>query len=99
MTFRVTGWPQFNSIQYSGGFRGGSGVSMEPPFGLELVLRSTDDRLNGTPSLPEELRNQLLWHTLAKVLIENAWIDRLDTKFLSKTLENGRGFNQKWAWL
>ena len=49
---------------------------MEPPFGLELVLRSTDDRLNGTPSLPEELRNQLLWHTLAKVLIENGWIDR-----------------------
>ena len=33
----------------SGGFRGGSWGSMEPPFGLDLVLRSTDDRLNGTP--------------------------------------------------
>ena len=30
----------------SGGFRGGS---MEPPFGLDLVQRSTGDRLTGTP--------------------------------------------------
>ena len=33
----------------SGRFRGGSWGSMEPPFGLDLVIRSTDDRLNGTP--------------------------------------------------
>ena len=33
----------------SGGFRGGSWGSMKPPFGLAIVLRSTDDRLNGTP--------------------------------------------------
>ena len=33
----------------SGGFRGVSEVSTEPPFGLHLVVRSTDDRLNGTP--------------------------------------------------
>ena len=25
------------------------GVPWNPPFGLDLVLRSTDDRLNGTP--------------------------------------------------
>ena len=28
---------------------GGSWGSMEPPFGLDLLLRGTDDRLNGTP--------------------------------------------------
>ena len=33
----------------SGGFRGVSEVSTEPPFGLHLVLRSTDDRLTRTP--------------------------------------------------
>ena len=33
----------------SGGFSGGSRVSMELPFGLDLALRNTDDRLNGTP--------------------------------------------------
>ena len=33
----------------SGGFRGVSEVSTEPPFGLHLVVRSTDDRLTGTP--------------------------------------------------
>ena len=36
----------------SGGFRGGSRVSTEPPFWLDLVLRSTDDRANGIP-LPD----------------------------------------------
>ena len=41
---------------------GGSRVSTEPPFGLDLVLRSTDDRL---PSLAIELRKLLLWLTLA----------------------------------
>ena len=35
--------------QCSGGFRGVSEVSTEPPFGLHLVVRSTDDRLTGTP--------------------------------------------------
>ena len=35
--------------QLSGGFRGGSWGSMEPPFGLDLVQRSTGDRLTGTP--------------------------------------------------
>ena len=34
---------------FSGGFRGGSWGSMEPPFGLDLVQRSTGDRLTGTP--------------------------------------------------
>ena len=28
---------------------GGKGGANEPPFGLHLTLRSTDDRLNGTP--------------------------------------------------
>ena len=29
--------------------QGGKGDANEPPFGLHLTLRSTDDRLNGTP--------------------------------------------------
>ena len=28
---------------------GGSRGVQEPPFGMHLALRSTDDRLNGTP--------------------------------------------------
>ena len=39
----------FERLHNSGGFRGGSWGSMEPPFGLDVVLRSTDDRLNGSP--------------------------------------------------
>ena len=33
----------------SGGSRGGKGGASVPPFGLHLTLRSTDDKLNGTP--------------------------------------------------
>ena len=33
----------------SGGFKGGKGGANEPHFGLNLVQRSTGDRLNGTP--------------------------------------------------
>ena len=33
----------------SGGFRGDYWGSMEPPYGLDLVQRSTGDRLTGTP--------------------------------------------------
>jgi hypothetical protein len=43
---------------------GGRGGANEPPFGLHLTLRSTDDRLNGTPFLAIELRKLLLWLTL-----------------------------------
>ena len=69
--------------QCSGGFSGGSWGSMEPPFGLDLVLRSTDDRLNGTPpsSLAKESRKPLqsrahLSIVLAEISIENGSIDR-----------------------
>ena len=34
------------TIIISGGFEGGKGGANEPPFGLDLVLRSTGDRLN-----------------------------------------------------
>ena len=44
----------------SGGFRGGSWGSMESPFGLAIVLRSTDDRLNVSPCLAKELKKKLL---------------------------------------
>ena len=32
---------------------------MEPPFGLDLVQRSTGDRLNGIPRLGKELRKSV----------------------------------------
>ena len=32
---------------YSGGSRGGSQGATDPPFGLDQVLTSTDDRLSG----------------------------------------------------
>ena len=39
----------FSMLMISGGFKGGKGGANEPPFGLDLVQRSTGDRLNGTP--------------------------------------------------
>ena len=53
------------------------------PFGLAIVLRATDDRLNGIPPPPvpprliKEVRKLLLWLTLA-CLSEN-----LDQKLIS----------------
>ena len=38
----------WNSLLSSGGFKGGKWGANEPPFGLDLVQRSTGDRLNGT---------------------------------------------------
>ena len=37
------------SAENSGGSRGGKGGASVPPFGLHLTLRSTDNKLNGTP--------------------------------------------------
>ena len=39
----------FKNISGEFGGGGGSWGSMEAPFGLNIVLRSTDDKLNGTP--------------------------------------------------
>ena len=78
----------------SGGFRGGSWGSMEPPFGLDLVQRSTGDRLTGTPCLGKELRNQLLWLTSACL---SKAIDRKTRDWQvgqEVSLKNAR----KWAW-
>ena len=38
-----------HACKISGGFRVVPGVPWNPSFGLDLSLRSTDDRLNGTP--------------------------------------------------
>ena len=68
-----------NALFTVANLRGVRGDANEPPFGLDLVQRSTGDRLNGTPYLCEELRNLLLWLTsarLGKDFIENEWIDR-----------------------
>ena len=73
---------------------------MEPPFGLDLVQRSTGDRLTGTPCLGKELRNQLLWLTsaclnLAKISIEKQGRTRSFSQKRSKMgvvfSKNGRG--------
>ena len=80
---------------------GGSWGSMEPPFGLDLVQRSTGDRLTRTPVWVKNYKISFCGspqHALAKISIEKQGIDREDKKLLSKTLENGRGFRQKWAW-
>ena len=45
--------------------QGGKGGASVPPIGLHLTLRSTDDKLNGTPPLLAiDLRKLLLWLTL-----------------------------------
>ena len=49
-------------VSCSGKFKGGAN---ESPFGLDLVQRSTGDRVNEPPFLCEELRNLLLWLTPA----------------------------------
>ena len=84
---------------------------MEPPFGLHLALRSTDDshevlidrlKFNGTPSLSTELRKLLLRLSLA-CLAENSFKNRsvgLVGLIVSlKNDRNGRGLAPKWAWL
>ena len=49
---------------------GSSRVLTEPPFGLHLVLRSTDDNLNSTSSLATKLRKLQLWLTLAEIRLK-----------------------------
>ena len=68
-----------------GGWGGGSRVSMEPPFGLDLVLRSTEDRLNELPSLAKELRKLLLWLTLAALAKSRSKTDLLTGRARSFT--------------
>ena len=46
----------FRKRRCSGGFKGGFLGFHGTPFGLDLVQRSTGDRLNGSPCLGEELR-------------------------------------------
>ena len=83
-------WQMGSSVADLGGILG---VPWNPPLGWP----STDDRLNGTPLPPclaKELRKLLLCLTLAcfsRTLDRNGWIDRQGKKFLSKTIENGRG--------
>ena len=46
---QILAWAQLyvhDTVADPGGVRGGASA---PPFGLHLTLRSTDDKLNGTP--------------------------------------------------
>ena len=56
------------------------------------------------PFLAIELRKLLLWLTLEcfrrKFVRKRIdWTGRAGMQFVSKTIENGRGFSPKWAWL
>ena len=76
---------------------------MESSFGLDLLLESIDDRLNGTSFQAKELRKLLLWLTLAcwhlaTISNKSRLIDREGKKFLSKVLKNGCGLTELWVW-
>ena len=78
----------------SGGSRGGKGGASVPPFGLHLTLRSTDDKLNGTPFLAIELRKLLLWLTLEcfrRIFVRK----QIDWTGRAGSLSQKRS---KWAW-
>ena len=79
---------------YSGGSRGGKGGASVPPFGLHLTLRSTDDKLNGTP----------LSGYRSKKTAAMAHLRMLRRKFVRKRIDwTGRAGSlsqkrSKWAW-
>ena len=83
----------------SGGFRGVSEVSTEPPL---WAAPSCDDRLTGTPSLATELRKLLLWLTLAcfsRKIVQKSigWAGTSGS--CSQMIKMGVVFSRKWAWL
>ena len=85
-----------------GGGGGGKGGASVPPFGLHPTLRSTDDKLNGTPFLAIELRKLLLWLTLEcfrRKFVRNGSIGLVGLVVSLKNHQSGRGFAIKWAWL
>ena len=83
------------SGQLSGEFSGVSQGSIEPPFGLHLALRSTDDRLNGTPlSGYRTNKNSTMTHPSMlqqKIRSKTDLYDWQVWQSLSRTIENGRG--------
>ena len=71
-----------------GGVRG---VQVYPPFGLHLTLRSTDDKLNGTP----------LSGYRSKKTAAMAHLRMLRRKFVRKQIDWTGSLSQKrskWAW-
>ena len=87
----------------SGGSRGGKGGANVPPFGLHLILRSTDDKQNGTPlSGYRTKKTAAMAHLRMLQKKIRSKTDRLDGQgwqFVSKTIEMGVVLPPKWAWL
>ena len=86
----------------SGGSRGGKGGASVPPFGLHLTLRSTDDKLNGTPlSGYRSKKTAAMAHLrmLRSKFVENRSIGLVGLVVCLKNDRNGRGLAPKWAWL
>ena len=93
-------WPILGFIvsrlttQSSGGSRGGKGGASVPRFGQHLTLRSTDDKLNGTP----------LSGYRSKKTAAMAHLRMLRRKFVRKQIDwTGRAGSlsqkrSKWAW-
>ena len=86
----------------SGESRGGKGGASVPPFGLHLTLRSTDDKLNGTPLSGYRYKKtaamahlRMLRRKFVRKQID--WTGRAGS--LSQNDRNVRGFAPKWAWL
>ena len=77
--------------RYQWRIQGVSEVSTEPPIGLHLVVRSTDDRLTGTP----------LSGYRAKKTAAMAHLNMLKQKIRSKSIDWAGSCYQndrKWAW-
>ena len=74
----------------------------KPPFGLDLVLRSTEDRLNGTPLSGYTTKKAAAVAHLSMLqqnIRKNKSSGLVRHALSLKTIENGRGFNPKRAWL
>jgi hypothetical protein len=80
---------------------GGKGGANEPPFGLHLTLRNTDDSLNGTPLSGYRTKETAAMAHLRMLQKKIGLKTDRSAGSLSKKkpIENGRGFVPKWAWL
>ena len=81
---------------------GDPGVHRNPPFGLHLALRSTDDRLNGTPLSGYKTKKtaamahlRMLWKKIKFVPKQIDWTGRAVLKTIEMGVvlpHSGRGF-------
>ena len=72
--------------------QGGKRGASVPPFGLHLTLRSTDDKLNGTPLSGYRTKKTATMAHLRRKFVRKQidWTGRAGS--LSQNDQNGRGF-------